>query len=108
MSSSRSAAEAYIDKVNHRDLEGLVALFAPDAVVLHPVGVFEGTNAVKSFYDDNILAYGPTITACDWVTEGSHCVFELEASVAGHTSHAIDHCTVDDAGKITRMCIAYR
>lgn len=107
MSNSRAAAEAYVEKVNQDDLEGLVALFAPDAVVLHPRGVFEGVEAVKSFYKDMVLAFGPTITPSGWVSEGQRCVFELDASVGEHTSHAIDHCTVDDTGKISRMCIAY-
>lgn len=107
-SPARRAAEQYVAHVNARDLDALVAGFAPGAVVLHPLGTFSGAEAIRSFYSDNILPHAPALTATGWVVEDSVCAFELEAVTAGRSSHAIDHCTVDDTGRITRMVIAYR
>ncbi len=108
MSQARRAAEQYVAHVNARDLDALVAALAPDAVVLHPLGTFSGTEAIRSFYADNILPHAPALTATGWVVEDTACAFELEAVTAGRSSHAIDHCTVDGTGRIARMVIAYR
>jgi SnoaL-like domain len=108
VSTARNAGEAYIAAVNAVDLDGLVSLFAPEATVLHPLGAFEGTDAIREFYATNILAHAPRIVGSGWVEQGHTCVFELEASAAGGASHAMDHCTVDENGKILRMAIAYR
>lgn len=108
MSPARTAGEHYVSRVNATDLDGLVALFADDAVVRHPVGVFEGREAVRGFYRDNVLAYAPALVASGWVDDGTTCAFLLEASTAGRTSHAIDHCVVGADGRITEMTIAYR
>jgi len=108
VNAARTAGERYVEHVNAADLDALVALFTDDAVVMHPLGVFEGRDAVRSFYGDNILPHRPTLVARGWVSEGSTCAFELLAETGGRTSHAIDHCTVDHEGRIERMVIAYR
>lgn len=105
---ARAAGERYVACVNAGDLDALVDLFTPDAVVLHPIGAFEGIDAVRGFYADNILPHRPALTATGWVVEDDRCAFELEALTAGRTSYALDHCTVDGEGRIRRMAIAYR
>jgi steroid delta-isomerase len=108
MNPARAAAERYVACVNAADLDALVDLFAPDAIVLHPLGAFEGAESVRRFYAESILCHRPALTASGWVVDGSRCAFELEAVTAGRTSYALDHCTVDDDGRICRMTIAYR
>ena len=108
MSPAHQAAQAYIDAVNTTDIERLAGLFAADATVLHPMGTFRGTDSIREFYAASVLAHAPRIIASEWMNDGDHCMFELEASVGDRTSHAIDHLTVDDSGRIVRMAIAYR
>lgn len=108
MTPAHTAADAYVRHVNAGDLDALVDLFAAYATVLHPLGNFQGTEAIREFYGTNVLAHGPSLVASDWVHDEPHCVFELAATVGERTSHAIDHLTVDGAGKIARMAIAYR
>ena len=108
MTPAHQAAHAYIDAVNSGDLDRLAGLFASDATVLHPMGTFQGADAIREFYATGVLAHAPRIIASEWVTAGDHCMFELEASAAGRTSHAIDHLTVDERGRIVRMAIGYR
>ncbi len=105
---ARVAGERYVERVNAADLDALVALFADDATVLHPLGAFTGRDAVRDFYATNILPHGPVLTASRWVVDGATCVFELAATTPRGTSNAIDHCTVDASGRIVRMAIAYR
>jgi ketosteroid isomerase-like protein len=108
MTPAHRAAQEYIDAVNTTDLDRLVALFAADATLHHPMGTFHGTEAIRRFYADSVLAHAPLIVASEWMHDGLHCMFELDATVGERTSHAIDHLTVDEAGRIVRMAIAYR
>ena len=108
MTPARAALEAYIQHVNDADLDALMALFADSAVVLHPLGRFEGSRAIREFYSASILAHRPRLSGAGWVAEGDRCAVELEAVTGDRTSHAIDHCTVGDAGAIVRMAIGYR
>jgi ketosteroid isomerase-like protein len=107
---AHTASLAYLEKVNARDLDGLVALFAPDAQLLHPVGEFAGHDEIRSFYAENVLRHGPTVTGVSWVHEGPTCVLAMEAVAPGSTSasKAIDHLTVDADGRIARLAIYYR
>ena len=105
---AHAAGIAYVRHVNAGDLDGLVGLFAAYATVLHPLGTFQGVDAIREFYANNVLAHAPVLVAYDWVHDEPHCVFELAATVGERTSHAIDHLTVDGTGKIARMAIAYR
>jgi hypothetical protein len=109
-SPARHAAERYVAMVNARDLEGLVALFAPTATLLHPVGRFEGHDAIQGFYTDNVLLHAPKITAVSWVDADRFSVFEMDARApqSDTVAHAIDHLTVDDDGHIERLAIYYR
>jgi steroid delta-isomerase len=109
-SPAHEAAERYVAMVNARDLEGLAALFAPDATLLHPLGRFEGHGAIRDFYADNILVHSPQITAVSWVDADRACVFEMDARPPqGDTvAHAVDHVTVDRDGRIERLAIYYR
>jgi steroid Delta-isomerase len=109
-SPAHQAAEHYVAKVNAGDLEGLVALFAPDATLLHPAGRFQGHDAIRGFYSDNVLLHSPRITASSWVDADRSCVFEMDARPlhGDAVSHAIDHMTVDGDGRIERLAVYYR
>lgn len=49
----RRVAHTYIDAVNRKDLDGILGLFATDAVVHDPVGqrVFTGKAELRGFYE---------------------------------------------------------
>src|SRR5437870_3894466 len=55
VSRAREAAQAYVDAVNAADLDGLLDLFAKDAVLRHPSGVYEGIDALAGFYGDVVF-----------------------------------------------------
>ena len=105
---ARATAEAYVDAVNAVDLDGLVELFAEGAVLDHAFGTFEGTEAIRAFYAENVLAFTPQVASSDWLEQGRTVTFHLEASVDGATSQTVDHLTVDDAGLITHLEVGFR
>jgi hypothetical protein len=105
---ARTTADAYVDAVNAVDLDGLVALFAEDAVLDHAFGTFEGTAAIRTFYAENVLAFAPQVESRDWLEQGRTVTFHLDAHVDGATSQTVDHLTVDDAGLITRLEVGFR
>ncbi|HEX7095995.1 MAG TPA: nuclear transport factor 2 family protein [Acidimicrobiales bacterium] len=109
-SPARHAAEAYQTHISAGDADALIALFAPDAVVLHPAGEFRGPDAIRGFYETNVLPFGVVMDAVSWVSDHRTCVFEIEAHAAsgGPAMYAIDHLTVDDDGRIARLAIYYR
>jgi steroid Delta-isomerase len=53
-----AAVHAYVDGFEKGDLEGLVALFAPDASVEDPVGtpIKRGTEAIREFYTFSVTS----------------------------------------------------
>ena len=110
MSAARATAEAYQTHVNSGDADALVALFADDAVMLHPVGEFHGPVAIRGFYETNVLPFHVRMDATSWVHDERTCVFEIEAraQAGGAATYAIDHLTVNDDGRITRLAVYYR
>jgi ketosteroid isomerase-like protein len=105
---ARTTAEAYVDAVNAVDLDGLVALFAEDAVLDHAFGTFEGADAIRSFYAENVLAFAPQVEPGDWLEQGRTVTFHLAAHVDGATSRTVDHLTVDDTGRISHLDVGFR
>ena len=105
---ARTTADAYIDAVNAVDLDGLVALFAEDAVLDHAFGTFEGTDAIRAFYAENVLAFAPQVEPGDWLEQGRTVTFHLDAHVDGATSQTVDHLTVDDSGRIAHLEVGFR
>ena len=105
---ARTTADAYVDAVNAVDLEGLVALFAEDAVLDHAFGSFEGADAIRAFYAENVLAFAPQVEPSDWLEQGRTVTFHLDAHVDGATSQTVDHLTVDDSGRIAHLEVGFR
>lgn len=110
VSPARRAADAYQQHIHAGDAAALTALFAPHAVLLHPAGEFRGPEAIRGFYEANVLPFAVAMDAVSWVSDERTCVFEIEARAAsgGSTMYAIDHLTVDDQGRIARLAIYYR
>jgi uncharacterized protein (TIGR02246 family) len=106
---ARSAADAYLARVNARDLDGLVELFAPDALLLAAGGQrLEGRDAIRAFYAGNVLPTEPSVRGVHFVQQDATCVMELEATTPaapGMTARLIDVVTVGGDGRIVRLAI---
>lgn len=104
-------AESYVDAVNRADLDGLLRLFAADAVLQHPAGRFEGQSEISDFYT-NVVFKGQAVTEIErlHVTDDAEIV-QLRATSPlaepGHYVYAIDVFAIDD-GRIQTVDIYYR
>ena len=97
-SPARRAADAYIARVNERDLDALVALFAPDALLLAAGGQrLAGADEIRAFYASMVIAAQPSVRGVNFVQQDATCVMELEATTpAAPDSTAYDLRDVDD------------
>ena len=112
MSRAREAAQAYVDAVNAADLDGLLDLFAKDAVLRHPSGVYEGVDALAGFYGDIVFPAKACLTVTRLLADGPLAMFELSATSPlaepGASRDVLDSLTVDDDGRIVTLDVYYR
>jgi len=65
----KQIVQAYVDAFNHGDLDALVALFAPDAVV-HGVLGAGGLDVVRPIWQDLMRCFAVNLEVQDLVAEG--------------------------------------
>ena len=106
----KAALQAYADRINAGDAAGVLALFAPDAVIEDPIGtpVKRGQDLPRWFADT--VAFQTRITPVAPL-RGSHgnealLVFDVEFTPPGSPRLRIrsaDACTFDSEGRITSL-----
>ncbi len=105
-----AAVDNYIDRFNANDLDGLVALFAEDAIVEDPIGtpLKEGRQAIRDFYQMSLgtgakLTYvGPTCpTGADLVAYVMYVIVPIND--VPMRFDVIETFRVRDDGKISEM-----
>lgn len=106
----KAALQAYVDRANAGDADGLIALFAPDAVIEDPIGSPLKTGAdIPAWFADTV-AFDTRITPVAPL-RGSHAheallIFDVEFTPPGGERMRIrsaDACTFNDAGLITSL-----
>jgi ketosteroid isomerase-like protein len=103
---------AYAAAIDTGDLTALVALFDPDATLVHPIGTYDGIGAIRDFYEQVVLAGQARLTIGDVLTDGTVVMAEIAATSpldpnAG-TAHAVDVFRLVGNGRIGRLEIYYR
>ena len=106
----KAVAEAYLTASNANDKEGVLDLFAPDAVWFDPVGQppHVGRQGVGEFYDQSrALADRIELKLVDVIVCGSEAAMVLEIHVfigdGGMVMDCVETLAVDDNGKISGM-----
>jgi ketosteroid isomerase-like protein len=108
--SALQAAERYVEAVNARDPEQLLALFAPDATVVNTFGLHEGADQIRAFYVELVFANEVTVQITNVIDGGKQCAIEVD----GHSpatdvvQKMTDVFTVGGDGRITRLSIYRR
>ena len=106
----RAALQAYVDRINAGDRDGVLALFASDAVIEDPVGSPPKTGEdIVAWFSDTI-AFDTHIRPVAPI-RGSHAnaaalVFEVTFQPPEGPRlliRSLDVCTFDAAGKITSL-----
>src|ERR1700751_261502 len=75
-----SVAQRYIEAVNSADTPALLALFAEDATLTHPVGTDQGHTEIADFHTDVIFAGQVRMTLSRTIEHGNVEVEQLEGT----------------------------
>ena len=101
-------AQSYVDFVNAKRYDEISALFVDDGISLPPSQqVVQGRAALDAFYPQ-IAQVGPKLMAVGFTSTDRDCFIEmaLEQDVGGERRYVlvgVNHFTVNEAGKATRM-----
>ena len=106
-----SMAERYVEAVNNADTAALLALFAEDATLTHPVGSDQGHAEIADFHTDVIFAGQVRMTLSRNIEQGNIEVAQLEGNSPLNedtTVHTVDIFTLNDNGLVQTLDIYYR
>lgn len=111
MDNAMTVAERCIDAVNRADIDDLIGLFHPGAILAHPAGVFAGTDAIADFYKSVVFA-GQAFTEIErQFSDGNARIMQIRASsqlaAPDQYVYAVDVFVVSD-NLIKRLDIYYR
>jgi steroid Delta-isomerase len=106
----KAALQAYVDRTNAGDADGLAALFAPDAVIEDPIGTPAKTRAEFVALMADGVRFGARITPVAPI-RGSHgqeaaLVFDVEyhpPEGGRRRIRSLDACRFDDNGLIVSL-----
>jgi predicted SnoaL-like aldol condensation-catalyzing enzyme len=111
MGGRMSVAERYVEAVNNADTHGLLALFAEDATLAHPVGTDQGHTEIADFHTDVIFAGQVRMTLSRNIEHGNIEVAQLESTSPLNedtTVFTVDIFTLNDDGLVQTLDIYYR
>jgi len=108
---ARAAALSYVECINTKNLERLLALFAEDGVLTHPFGVFAGKAKLAEFYGGLIMLMDTQLTTGRISAEGNVCTIEVvgrSPQAPDKAQYAIDLFEVNEQGLVKELAIYYR
>ena len=105
-------AASYAGAINAADLEALLALFAPTAVLRNPFGEFSGIDEIRGFYTGTVLAGQTSLTVrsverLDPRTVKAVLVASSPLGEPGNELLAVDEFQLDADGRIVALDITY-
>jgi ketosteroid isomerase-like protein len=84
-SSPADVMRSYWSAECRRDLDSVLAHYAPDAVLRDPAGVYRGRAEIARYYQASMAAFpGLQITIVDEIISGRRGAFEFEANLTGN------------------------
>lgn len=108
---ARAAAHSYVACINSKNLDGLMAIFADDAELVHPFGVFAGKEKLKEFYGGLVMLADTQLTVARESAENTICAIEVigvSPQAPDKPQYAIDLFEVDAQGLVKNLSIYYR
>ena len=108
-----SVSQQYVDAVNAADGDALLALFAPGALLRHPLGSYTGHDELAGFYRD-VVFQGQAVTtllSVEPLADGELALLSATSRVSEADAkplHAADVFRLDGAGLISELQIFYR
>lgn len=108
---ARRAAHAYVQAINGKQLDRLLALFADDGELVHPFGVFAGQASLSEFYGGLVMPADTQLTVLREAAEGRVCCIEVmgvSPQAPDRPQYAIDLFEVNAQGQVQSLSIYYR
>ena len=105
MQTAATAAEDYVEAMNAGDIEKMMSLFAPGAVLRHPSGVYADPDSIRSFFIDIAFGNAARLERVDLIAQASTAWLEVEATsaVTAGRQRVVDVIRVDGEGRITDL-----
>jgi hypothetical protein len=108
---ARAAAHNYVAAINHKNLENLMAIFADDAELVHPFGVFAGKQKLVEFYGGLVMLADTQLSVARESAENTICCIEvigISPQAPDKPQYAIDLFEVNAEGLVKNLSIYYR
>jgi hypothetical protein len=108
---ARIAAFTYVECINTKNLQRLLALFADNGRLVHPYGLFEGKEKLAEFYGGLVMLADTQLSVGRMTAEGSIATLEVvgvSPQAPDKAQYAIDLFQIDDEGLISELAIYYR
>ena len=105
MPSATQAAAEYVEAMNAGDIERMMALFAPEAMMRHPMGVYADPASIRDFFLEVAFANAAHLERIELQSQGSTAWLEVEATsdVTPGRQRVVDVFRVDPKGRITDL-----
>ncbi len=100
--SGEGIAQRYIEAMNAADISAMMSLFAPNAVLRHPTGVYADRDAIRGFFVEMVFAYSARLEAIAVLERGDMAWLEVEAEseVTPGRQRVVDVFRLDERGRI--------
>jgi len=95
-------ARRYVDAMNAGDIEEMMSLFAPGAVLRHPSGVYNGSSEIRGFFSEIAFSNAARLTRIDLTAGKAIAWLEVEATstVTPGRQRVVDVFRIDSQGRI--------
>ena len=99
--------DGYFAAIRGRDIEALMALYAPDATFILPDGQkFHGADAIRTMHLGVFAASAPIPSPGQKIVAATAAAVEIEARLPdGSVRQTTNHYTLDGNGKIARLSV---
>ncbi|MAG34256.1 MAG: hypothetical protein CL908_25540 [Deltaproteobacteria bacterium] len=103
MSRAAGIADRYVEAMNAGDIDAMMSLFAPDAVLRHPTGVYTDSDAIRGFFLEMVFTYAARLHSVEVLSQGDMAWLEVEAEsdVTPGRQRIVDVFRLDEQGRIT-------
>ena len=107
MALAAKTAERYVAAMNAGDLDAMMSLFAPDAVMRHPTGVYTGSESIRDFFLEIAFGNAARLERVALLAEGDMAWLEVEATskVTPGRQRVVDVFRLDAQGRILDLGI---
>lgn len=108
---ARAAAHTYVNCINTKNLDGLLVIFADDAELIHPFGVFSGKQKLVEFYGGLVMLADTKLTVARESAENNICCVEvigISPQAPDKPQYAVDLFEVNAEGMVKNLSIYYR